>query len=179
MNLLGTPKISSALTLENMQMEFVFEILFFCFFFFKKKKFIKLNYNQATRKHQSKAACDNFEYFHFQIEGTTEIYLSHIFNINSLRPYRQEKTVDAKNKSIFREILSDSNLEKVKKENKSFQVYKAKLNKGDLLFIPSFYFRQVKSSGEVNANLNYKFKTHSRILNSVMMSLFDEKITEA
>jgi len=113
------------------------------------------------------------------MEGSTEVLLTHIYYINSLKPYRQEKSSEANNKIMFREIFSDSDLEKVKRENKTFQFYKAKLNKGDLLFIPSFYFRQVKSIGEVNANIIYKFKTHSRILNSIMISLFDENLTEA
>jgi len=96
-----------------------------------------------------------------------------------LKPYRPEKGGDAKSKLMFREILSDSDLEKIKRDNKAFQIYKATLNKGDLLFIPAFYFNQVKSTSEINANIIYKFKTHSRILNSFMISLFDENIVEA
>lgn len=47
------------------------------------------------------------------------------------------------------------------------------MNKGDILFIPSFYFRQFKSNEEMNSSIVYKFKTHSRLLNSYMVSLFD------
>jgi len=133
----------------------------------------KSNFLKTSKNHKTKSLCDNFEYLYFQIEGANEILLTHIYNINYLKPYRNENVSDYKNKILFREILSESDLEKVKRENKLFQVYKVKLNKGDLLYIPSFHFRQIKSTGEVNANIIYKFKTHSRVLNSMLISLFD------
>ncbi len=125
----------------------------------------------------SKSKCDNKEYLHYQIEGNSEIFLMHIFNINYLNPYRNKDKDESRHKITFREILSDKNLSKLKKEYNHLQVYKANLNKGDILFIPSFYFKQIKSIGEINANINFRYKTHSRILNNLMISLFDENIT--
>lgn len=77
----------------------------------------------------------------------------------------------------FREIYSDLNLEDKKLINpKEFNLYKVKLNKGDMLFVPSFYFRQSKSNEDMNSMITYKFKSHSRLLDSYMISLFDNLI---
>ncbi len=42
-----------------------------------------------------------------------------------------------------------------------------------MLFVPSYFFKQFKSNEEMNSMITYKFKNHSRLLNSYMISLFD------
>ena len=119
----------------------------------------------------------NREYLYFQILGETEIYLSPISQLKLLKPLRE----DNKHYKNFTEIISKENLESLynDEENKDIFVIEAKLNFGDMLYVPAFYFSYIKNnSSKENLCLELIYNSTSRVTNTMMKVLLDDDLNE-
>lgn len=120
------------------------------------------------------------------VEGGIEIALSPITQINKLKPLRSAE-IDERT-SIFNPITCNQDLFQAydEKNNMSPIVFKSNLNEGDIVYIPSYFFKQIHRRNvghtytDTDANnsalVTFEFLSSSRILNTIYKVLFDDNI---
>jgi hypothetical protein len=116
----------------------------------------------------------NKEYLFLQIDGERKFFLSPITQINKLNPYRNKEN-EKKSYMIFNPIFSHENLNHlyISKPSQQIIILKTELKKGDMLYIPAYFFVQETNEDE-NISLKFEFDNNSRILNTMYKVLFDD-----
>jgi len=119
---------------------------------------------------------NNKDYIFLQLEGKTQFIMSPITQINRLSAYREHE--ETNNISKFNPILSGRDLFKIykKKEDKSsIIIMSAILEKGDILYVPAYFFLSDDFPKEKGDQLlKFEFESNSRILNTMFKVLFDD-----
>jgi hypothetical protein len=118
----------------------------------------------------------NKDYIFLQLEGKTQFIMSPITQINRLSAYREHE--ETNNISKFNPILSGRDLFKIynKKDDKSsIIIMSAILEKGDILYVPAYFFLSDDFPKEKGDQLlKFEFESNSRILNTMFKVLFDD-----
>lgn len=114
----------------------------------------------------------NKEIFFLSVEGELEFRLSPITQINKI--IVKKNLENNKNSNIFKKILTDNLFE----ENMQAIMLKCNLKKYEMLYIPSFFFFDMKElkNNEENMVLKFEFQNQSKILSSFYTILFDDEL---
>lgn len=102
--------------------------------------------------------------------------LSPISQLNVLNPYRDESV--KWNHDKFNTIYSELDFFEKILDKPNFLFLKARLTPGDILYIPSYYFKQFKILSEKERYLKYTFESNNRVLDTMLKVLYDDSISE-
>jgi len=107
--------------------------------------------------------------------------MSPISQLKYLLPYRNQSQVDKNsNKLKFNKIYSSKDLfEPTNVINKDYELEKVKvltvsIEPGDILYIPAYFFQQVKATSDISVSFNFEYLSNSRILDNMFKVLFDD-----
>jgi hypothetical protein len=130
-----------------------------------------LRYAEPDKNLKSPIVSDNI-YFFLQLEKSKEFRLSPITQIRKFSPIK--KTSGNKFYKFNPIEISDDLFSLSNGEVSNLIILKAKLEKGDILFVPSYFFIQMKEIEERDITLKYEFKSYSRLLDTLFKVLFDD-----
>jgi hypothetical protein len=130
-----------------------------------------LRYAQPEKEITKAIAKDN-NYFFLQLDKSKEFRLSPITQIRKFSIIKK----DSGNKYYkFNQIeISDDLFSLSNSQNENMIILKAKLEKGDMLFVPSYFFIQMRELEEGDITLKFEFKPYSRLLDTLFKVLYDD-----
>ena len=113
----------------------------------------------------------NSEILHCQLQGKSDIILSPALNRNAVYPYK--KNVASPNLSGINFYYPDLN--RFPNSGGLFKIFFI-LEKGDCLFIPSYWWHQFNSYNEPSLSVSFYFKTNSRYLDIIVKGIEEDLI---
>jgi hypothetical protein len=117
---------------------------------------------------------DNLSYLILQVTGKSTIGLSPVSQINFLDPIRKSHI---KSNTLFNSILTNKDI--IGSSDNLLISMNCELKEGEVLYIPSYFFRQFKFNSEDSRQLVYEFNSNSKVLDSFFKVLFDDDNTNS
>ena len=114
---------------------------------------------------------ENSEIMHCQLQGKSDIILSPALNRNNVYAYK--KNVASPNLSGLNFYYQDLN--RFPNSGSLFKIFFI-LEKGDCIFIPSYWWHQLNTYNEPNLSVAFYFKSNSRYLDVIVKGIEEDLI---
>jgi hypothetical protein len=133
----------------------------------------KISYKKKQPNNKTKPVSDDKDVIIVPIQGKIKFGLSPVSQVNFLDPFR---LTHEKNNTFFNPIMVKKDI--IGTEDNLLIYQNGELNEGELLYIPSYFFKQFYYETNVEYVI-YEFKSNSRILDSLFKVLFDDDNRES
>lgn len=123
--------------------------------------------NQTSIADYSHPSADNIARFFISVNPEKHFYISPITEFKSMKAFKNETYKE------FNTLYSKIDLSTIKQ---SILHFVAKLNKGDLIYIPSFFFTQIIEGNE--GLISYEYSDTTKVHQTMLKALFDDDKTK-
>lgn len=130
-----------------------------------------LRFGSEINNNLSNSSATNKHLVLIQLDQAMEIRLS---PITQIKKYNSHRNIIDLNLLKFNSIEITDDLFSFDDKDSETIILKIKLNKGDIIYIPPYFFVQEKHSKENDVSLRFEFKSNSRLLDTLFKVLYDD-----